>query len=333
MKLGLEVSNVYVPGVSYREKLEELLEEVAVARDYGFEGVFVGQHFLSAPQRTLQPIPLLGRLAAVAGEMWLGTGILLLPFYHPVDVAEQIATIDTICNGRFIFGVGLGYEEEEFSAFGIDRRDRAGRFEESLEIIERLWTDDEVTFQGRHFTLSDVVPTARPLQKPNPPIWIAADGDPAVRRAARMGDGWFASPHAVLKTLGSQIEIYREELSNAEKPAPQHIPLMRDAYVAESKEIAFKESRPYLENEFRVYVEQGQDKELPPGDEFDKPFEELSVDRFIIGDPDDCIRELRRYESLGFDYMVLEFQMPSMPRELGMKCLHLLGKEVLPRVR
>lgn len=333
MKVGLELATEDVAGKSLRPRFEEMVEQVRDARDYGFDCVLAGQHYLSSPLQILQPLPLLGRLAAEAGEMYLGTGIILLPLLHPVDVAEQIATLDIICNGRFIFGVGLGYEEEEFQAFGIDKKDRVGRFEESLEIIKRLWTEDSVTFEGEHFSLSGVVPTLRPMHKPHPPIWIAANNHPAVRRAARMGDAWYANPHAVFATLEEQMGIYKEALAESGVPKPEHIPILKDTFVAETNEEAFRGCRPFLEKRYQVYVNQGQDQALPPGDRFDMPFEELVKDRFIIGDPERCVQEIKRYEQLGFDYMIMDIQWADMSREQAMKCLHLLGKEVLPRIR
>ena len=98
--------------------------------------------------------------------MRLGTGVLQLPLMHPVDVAEQIATLDNICRGRLDVGIGLGHTDDEFRAFSVDPKTRVARFEESLSVIERLWSEDEVTFEGRHFRLSRVRPTAHPFQQP-----------------------------------------------------------------------------------------------------------------------------------------------------------------------
>lgn len=333
MKIGLELGSEYPADTPVRPLFEGLLEQTRMARDYGFDCVLIGQHYLSHPLQILQPLPLLGRLAAEAGEMWLGTGILLLPLLHPVDVAEQVATLDTICNGRFIFGVGLGYEEEEFRAFGIDRRDRVARFEEALEIIKRLWTQDSVTYHGKHFSLTDVAPTARPMQRPHPPVWIAANNHPAVRRAARTGAVLYASPHAVFSTLKEQIDTYKDALSEAGVSAPGDIAVIKDTYVAETDDEAFELCRPFLEGRYKAYAKQGQDKELPAGDRFDMPFEELAMDRFVIGSPDTCVRELKRYEALGFNYIIVECQWPGMSSEVAMKSLRLLGEEVLPKLR
>lgn len=330
MKFGLVLGNEYPARMPTAGRISAMIEQVRTGRDLGFDGVFVGQHYLSWPMQTIQPIPLLGRLAAEAGDMRIGTSIILLPLMHPVDMAEQIATLDAISGGKFVFGVGLGYEEEEFAAFGLRRADRAKRFEESLEIIKRLWTKDEVTFHGEHFTLDGVVPTSRPVSSPHPPIWIAANNHPAVRRAARMGDAWFANPHATRTTLAEQIDVYREANGGV---LPAEMPLMKDVFVARTHEEAVATIRPSLEKRYKVYIEQGQDKEMPAGaDSFDMPFEELMKDRFIIGTPDEVIEQLQPYEALGFNYLVASVQSIEVSNEAALACIRLLASEVMPNL-
>ena len=333
MKVGLMLGTELPAREPLGPRLDSILRQVSVARDYGFDCISVGQHYLSWPLQIIQPLPLLGRLAAEAGDMWLGTGILLLPLLHPVDIAEQVATLDHICGGKFIFGIGLGYEEEEFHAFGLQRRDRVARFEESLEVITRLWTEDRVTFKGKHFSLDDVVPSARPLQSPHPPIWIAANNHPGVQRAGRLGHAWYANPHAVLATLAEQMGLYRAALAEGGHEAPADMPFSREIFVAGSREEAIERARPYLEKRYQVYVEQGQDEALPPGDRFNKPFEELAKDRFIFGNPEECAQELKRYEALGFNYALLDYQWVDMNEDQAMECLHLMGSELLPLVK
>jgi alkanesulfonate monooxygenase SsuD/methylene tetrahydromethanopterin reductase-like flavin-dependent oxidoreductase (luciferase family) len=147
-----------------------------MARDYGFSSVCVGQHFLTEYQK-LQPIPVLSRLAAESGDMRLLPGIILLPLFNPVYVAEEIATLDVISGGRVILGLGVGYRDVEFEAFGVQKKERGARFEESLEAIKRLWTEDEVSFDGRFFRIPKAQVRTRPLQRPHPPIWVAAQAD------------------------------------------------------------------------------------------------------------------------------------------------------------
>ena len=151
VKIGLCLPSESDTGAPMLERLDVLIESTRMARDYGFDTVQVGQHYVQYPLQVLQPIPLLGRLAAESGDMQLGTCILLLPLLHPVDVAEQVATLDHLCGGRFIFGIGLGYLETEFHAFGVDKKRRVSRFEESLAVIKQMWTQDEVNFEGKTF--------------------------------------------------------------------------------------------------------------------------------------------------------------------------------------
>ncbi|MFQ5761522.1 MAG: LLM class flavin-dependent oxidoreductase, partial [Candidatus Bathyarchaeia archaeon] len=175
MRFGL-LSFVQAPlNESLLTQLDNVLEQVHVAKESGFDSIFVGQHYLSTPYQMLQSIPLLARIAAEAHNMRIGTSILLIPLLHPVDVAEQIATLDVIAGGKFVFGVGLGYRDIEYEAFGVSKKHSVSRFTEALVVIKSLWTEDSVTFHGRHFTLNNVTMTVKPLQKPHPPIWIAAN--------------------------------------------------------------------------------------------------------------------------------------------------------------
>ncbi len=124
-----------------------------LARAVGFSSVWASQHYLSDPFTYFQPLPTLGRMAAEAEGMQLGTGVLLLPLHQPVDLAEQLATLDVISGGRLIVGVGLGYRDAENEAMGVNPRERVGRFEEGLAALERLWSGEPVDYQGKHFSL------------------------------------------------------------------------------------------------------------------------------------------------------------------------------------
>ncbi len=331
MKFGLFLGTEYPARQSMVPRIEALVEQVRTARDLGFDCVLAGQHYLSHPVQILQPTPLLGRLAAEAGEMALGTGIVLLPLQHPVDMAEQVATLDALTNGRFIFGVGLGYEKEEFDAFGLEVGERVGRFEESLELMKRLWTEDEVNFEGKHFTLH-ARPSAWPLQKPYPPVWIAANGHGPVRRAARLGDVWFANPHAKFKTLAEQMDIYRAALAEYGTATPNDIVVSRELIVAPTRDEAIRIAEPALHERYRVYTRQGQDEQLPPGDRFQAVFDELAKDRFILGSPEECVAEIKRYEALGFNYFIMGHHPLDLDDEAAMRILRLFGEEVLPRL-
>ncbi len=329
--LGLPVQH---PQGNSVQHFEELLTMVRTARDCGFDYLRAPQHYLSTPFQYFQPIPTLARVAAESGDMILATSIILLTLHNPVDMAEQIATLDIICKGRFVFGVGLGYRDVEYEAFGIQQNTRVSRFVEALELIKKLWTEDRVSFAGKHFHLSEVEVTTKPVQKPRPPIWVAANSDAAVKRAARIGDTWIINPHAHLTTLERQVQLYREALAEAGKPFPEIFPMSKELYIARDRETAWKEARPYLENKYKVYVAWGQDKALPTTDALDLPFEELVQDRFIIGDPDDCIEQITKYqEKLGVNLMGFRVHWPGMEISKAVRAIELLGEKILPYFR
>ena len=333
MKLGLFVTNQYAAGEPMDRKIEENLEQVRAARDAGFDLVCAGQHYLSSPYSMPAIFPFLARMSAEAGEMRVAATVILVPLHNPVEMAESVATMDAICNGRFIFGVGLGYREEEYAAFGIRRGERAARLVEALGVMKRLWTEDEVEFQGRFYQVPRTRPTCRPVQKPHPPIWVAANNDAAVLRAARMGYPWLINPHATVTLVEKQIRLYNEALGDSANDLSMELPMMREMYVGEDREEALAESRPYLASKYQAYADWGQDKALPTGESFAAPFEELSRDRFLIGTPEDIVREIKRYEeTLGITSMILRIQWPGLEHDKVMKQLELIARYVIPEI-
>jgi alkanesulfonate monooxygenase SsuD/methylene tetrahydromethanopterin reductase-like flavin-dependent oxidoreductase (luciferase family) len=334
MKFGLIVSKQHPPDVSMVERFREHIAQVRAARDAGFDLIAMGQHYLSTPFQELQTLPSLARLAAEAGTMRIAATVLLLPLHNPVDVAEQVATMDVICEGRFICGVGLGYRDEEYEAFGVQPSERVARFVEGLQVIKQLWTEEEVTHHGRFFHLTKARMTLKPVQQPHPPIWFAANNDGAVQRSARRADAWVINPHAKLSTLAHQMALYRQTLQAAGKPFPAEVPMIKELYVAPQRHTAIQECRPFLEAKYQAYAAWGQDKALPQEDSFDLGFEDLVRDRFIIGDPDDCIRELRRYiEALGVNCFIFRLQWPGMEQAKVLRSIKLLAERVMPKLQ
>ena len=202
-------------------------------------------------------MPFLARLAAEAGEMTLGLGILLLNLHNPVYTAETVASLDVIARGNFVFGVGLGYRDVEFDAFGVPKGERLKRFEEYLALVQRLWTEDSVSYEGAVCRLDKVHMNIRPVQKPRPPIWMAANNDAAVKRAARMSDAWLINPHATIETIRRQMPMYHAELKAAGKGAPRELPLIKEIYCAKDRKTALEMGGPYLLAKYRGLCQVG----------------------------------------------------------------------------
>src|SRR5262245_24797582 len=145
MKLGLALSVQHRPEDSQAARFAEHVEQVRLAKAVGFSSVWASQHYLSDPFTYFQPFPTLARVAAEAEGMTLGTGVVLLPLHQPVDLAEQLATLDVISSGRLVVGLGLGYRDAENAAMGLDPRQRVGRFVEGLDVLQRLWSGEPVS--------------------------------------------------------------------------------------------------------------------------------------------------------------------------------------------
>jgi alkanesulfonate monooxygenase SsuD/methylene tetrahydromethanopterin reductase-like flavin-dependent oxidoreductase (luciferase family) len=334
MKFGIGLAVQHAPDDDQATRFREHLEQVRVARAVGFSNVWASQHFLSQPFTYFQPIPTLARVAAEAEGMTLGTGIILLPLFQPLDVAEQMATLDVITGGRVILGVGLGYRDDENAAFGIDPKSRVGRLTEGVEAIERLWMGEPVTYHGRYFTLDDVRISLRPVQRPRPRIWLAANTDAGVKRAAKLGDAWLMNPHSTLASIERQLALFHETRRALGKPRATDIPLLKECVVAETTAAAVAEARPYLEAKYRAYQRWQQDKALPEGETFDLSFEDLARDRFIVGDPARAVDEIQRYqEKLGITELSFRVQWPGMPQAAVLRTIRLLGEKVLPKLR
>lgn len=334
MKIGIFLTNQHPPGSDMVAALEGQYAMTRLARDRGWDAVATGQHYLSDGVSQLQLIPFLARLAAEAGHMTGIAGVLLAGLHNPVEVAECMASLDVIWRGNFVFGVGLGYRDVEFDAFKVPRGQRVRRFEQCLEVVRRLWTEDKVSVENDVCTLSAVTATCRPVQQPHPPVWIAANGDNAVRRAARLGDAWFINPHATTAAITRQMSLYREELARLGKPRPRDVPFVKEIFCAKDAATALAMAGPYLAEKYRTYAAWGQDAVLPGNESFRRPLEALQRDRFVLGSPEECYEQLRPcWEEIGANYLVFRTHWSGMPVGHALASMRLISDEVLPALR
>ncbi len=333
MQLSLIVRGQHPPG-DIAGHLRDDLELVRRAEALGFDGVVKGSHYSGHPFEYLQQIPFLAYAAAIAPRLRLICGLVLLPLHKPLDIAEQLATLDVLSGGRLVFGCGIGYRDVEFKAFGVPRQGLGRRFEECLEAVQRLWTEDVVSMQGSHFELDGASCPVKPLQKPMPPVWIGANADVAIRRAARLGDCWYINPHNTLTTIERQMDLYKRALEELGKPFPQEVPMRREVFVAPTRAEAIRRAQPYLEAKYKAYREWGQDKVMPKGDDFDHAFAELLEDRFLLGSPAEVAEQIIRLNRrLGVNHIVASVHWPGMPNALALDQLQILAEEVMPQVR
>ena len=335
MRFGIMVMPQHPTSDSPVKRFRETVELTRIARDAGFDGVCAGHHYLSPPYQNLQHVPLLARLAADSGEMDVILSVVLLALLNPVEVAENVASLDVITEGRLVFGIGLGYRDIEYQAFGIKIPTRVARMNESLDLIKRLWAEDQVTFRGRFFDLEDATCTIRPVQRPHPPVWVAANSDGAVKRTGAQAYPWFVNPHAGLSTLERQAGLYETACAEAGKTLPEVRPILKELHVAQTREEAVHFAQPYLGAKYQRYADWGQDKVLPGKESFRIPFEQLSADgRFILGSVDDVLRQIEVHrDRLGVNYFLFRVWWPGMEAYDAYRVVEILGERVLPYFR
>ncbi len=334
MQVGYQVGQVVSKGsVDLQQQWRDHLEQFRASRDAGFDIYCWAHHYMIDPFQHFQPLPVLARLAAEPGDMKLATSVLLLPLLNPVDVAEQVATLDHICEGRFILGLGLGYRPEECEAFGTRMSQRAARSSEALELMIRLWTEEEVTHHGRYFHVTNARPTARPYQKPYPKIWLAAMSDPAVRRVGREGHILFIGPAQPYTATSRQVALYHQTLQEHGHTIPNEMVIVREFFCASSREEALEKARWGFQKKYEVYAQHGlhgSDEELTTKVTGD--MEALMEDTFIVGSPQECVEQVARYSELGFTHICLRLFYPDMPQKAVLEHIELVGREVLPAV-
>lgn len=317
----------------------ELAAEARLAEQLGFDSVFVAEHHQQDRGGwPTAPLVVLGALATVTERVRLGTGVLLLPLYHPIRVAEDGATVDYLSGGRLTLGVGLGYQEPDFAAFGVPMAQRVSRLEESIAVLRQAWTTGVVNHAGRRFQLDDVRVLPRTVQ-PEVPIWLAGWSEPAIDRAARIGDGWLIDPILNQDGVAHFLDHYRSAARDHGRPA--HPVLMRTAIVGATREAAVEAmARPVVAG-LHYYWRHGAFsdrfdpwlKEVRDDSEF--TIDRLAPRRLILGSPADCIRQIEEWHAAtGCEEIVLGFSRPLSSRdEAAAAPIRLFGERVIPHFR
>ena len=286
--------------LSAPDPFRETFALAALAEEHGFDTVTIGHHHFM-PGNMSDPLTFLAAVAARTSTVRVGTGIFQLPIHNPVRVAEQVATIDQLSGGRVSLGVGMGWWPLEYEVQGSVFRQRGARMEEALEILRLVWTNEHTSFEGRFWSFPELTVHPRPVQQPNPPLWVAGVAPAAVDRAARLGDAWICGPVQSLAAALRCLEVYRPR--RAELGRPDDWVLRRYAWVGADDEQVRTEVLPvYVDGlmaHWRESAEEAEELELfariDAGEDISA--EEIAADRLLWGDPDRVIGQIRAYEA------------------------------------
>ena len=333
MKFGLYSSIADPPaGENLARSVEEVMEEAQLAEEQGFDSCFFGEHHQDRDGFLPSPLIVATAVAARTKRLKVGTSVILLPLHHPVQLAEDVVTLDIVSSGRIILGVGLGYQPADFRAFGIPMENRVGLLEEGIEIIRNCWTAKPFSFNGKHFQLDEVQVLPPPFQKPSPPLWIGASTPRGARRAGRLADGFVAGPSTGMEATVRLVETYRQAAIHAGREP--RVVLMRDAWVASSRAEAEAVYGPEVTAAYKYYWRNGLTEFQSIESEAELTLERVAPQRLILGDPEECVGEFLRWkEATGADYFLLRLRHahsggPSHEKIMG--AIKLFGQSVLP---
>jgi alkanesulfonate monooxygenase SsuD/methylene tetrahydromethanopterin reductase-like flavin-dependent oxidoreductase (luciferase family) len=302
----------------------DCMEQVRLTDDAGFDGVWLGEHHFTDDGFAPSLMTLAAAIAVATRRVQIGTDVLLLPQHHPVRLAEAAATVDLLSDGRLVLGMGLGYRPSEFSAVGLDYHRRGALMDEALEILVKCFTEDVFSFDGRHYQLSDVSLSPRPVQTPMPRLVLGGSGERMLRRAARFGcSGLAVTPAPAL--LARHAELVAEYGGD---PDAQRYYGMTMGFVAATEEEAWTVAEQHATWELDHYNTWFQSAGLP------KIFPNGPRRDFVIGTPERWIAavdaQLHGAVPLRCDHLVVELTTSGMAHADVMRGIELFAAEVLP---
>lgn len=319
-----------------RTTLDQLLREyvplIQLAERLGFDSIWVGQHYPTGPDLFHLPSPLLV-LAALAPQtsLTLGTGVLLLPTLNPLTLAYEAAVLDQLCGGRLILGMGIG-RQRDWQKFGLEREIIGQRMDEMLLALRALWSGAE-GFEGQVVKIHEPI-WPKPIQPNGPPLWVGGSIGRAIRRAATLGDGWYAGSSHHLQAIATTAARYRQELGTAGKnPATGRVAANRSCIIAETMDAALEQGGPFVEEVLHIYNRLGSMR-TPGGEPITDETQLLPLvaeEVCLIGTPDSVSAKLEEYAAAGVTDVALRMAPMSLPREHVERSIRLAGEQVIPR--
>lgn len=290
--------------LGYRHYIDYVLH----AEQLGFHSVFVVEHHFTGVGQVSASLNFLGYLAGRTSRIRLGTAVVVLPWHNPALLAEQVATLDLLSNGRFDFGVGKGYREAEFSGFNIPMSEADERFDEALAFLRQAWTaQGRFSHDGLHWTFRDVVIEPRTVQQPHPPLWMAAGSFDSIRRAAREGFNLLLDQIAPIDLIIERVAVYKEERAKIGRPYRQgEIAVARALQVIRTE----AERDDALALRLRVLRNIGGLARGPGAERYQTISSHAdpslaSEESALLGTPDEIVRRLEKLKAGGVDYVLL----------------------------
>jgi alkanesulfonate monooxygenase SsuD/methylene tetrahydromethanopterin reductase-like flavin-dependent oxidoreductase (luciferase family) len=334
-------------GRSEAQVYADSLDELELADRLGFHGAWlVEHHFMPGYSHSSKPELVLAALARRTSRLRLGLGVIPLPYHHPVHVAERIATLDLLSDGRVEAGIGRGFSPDEYGAFGVSMAQSRALVDETLAILRQAAADRPLRFTGRHFALDGVRIVPSPVQRPYPPLWTAAVSPDTFDWAAREGLGVLAGPFKPWFMVASDIRRYRAAWAHAAAPRigmTVGIVCLRDGERARRLaapafrwfyNALLRVTAPVLENllpSYEQFHDLGRFRRLFRLGARLRTLELAGL--ALAGTPDQCLARMRRYADAGVTHLLLSIGAGALPTNVVRESLECIAGDVLPALR
>lgn len=343
MKFALLFHIPWPEGSDPTQIIKNTTEEIQHGEDLGFYSAWLAEHHFTRYGLGSSTLILASNIAARTSKIRLGTAVLVPPLHNPLRLAEDTATLDLVSDGRLDVGFGRGAAKYEFTPYGVDPINTQERFQESINMIEKLWTTSDYSEEGKYHTITSATLVPKPVQKPNPPIYIAATRTQATLDYA-VSKGFPTMVGLTLDTAASLDLCHRYQALSAEAgfDVPiSAIPFFRHVYVAESEEQARKDIDVHLNwvidmLQWRSTFNEGSEvmhsldnfrqtrTESPP------TLEEIWNTRSVMGTPEQCVEQIKELQGHGIEYFGCNFSFGGIAHSKVMKSMELFAKEVMP---
>jgi len=324
---------------------ESGLEQMLAAEALGYSSVWIAEHHFNDYGLCPAPTVLASYVAARTTTLRLGMGVSLLPLHHPVDLAEQLAVLDVVSGGRLDVGVGRGGTLQDYQTFQSERDDSRARVEEGIALMQRSWSGAPFDFTGRFHSAEGLHVRPRPVQRPHPPLYIAANSEDSVLSAARLGLPTLSSFFVPIPELQRRHRVYREASRAAGRSEPEIDALERQAWgmrvvhIAPDHDEAMRAAEPPFmgyQQKMSVLRSDATGGTVPAS--FDRSLLKLRAFRDYLGDgwaligtPAEVRDGLQKYlDATGYQHVLLLMALPGLHTGLALRSMRLFAEEVAP---
>lgn len=328
MKFGVLQFFSWTRRIPLEQVYARAFDRIAIMDEGGYDAVWLAEHHFNT-YSVCPSVTLMGtHIAARTQNLRIGTAITLAAFYNPLRLAEELALLDILSNGRLNWGAGRGFDPIEFGAFRVSPEESAERYRECVEIVRAAWADEKFSYHGQYWQYDNIEVLPKPLQQPSPPVWLAATSPDSIRKAAESGYTILMDPHASCNEIARKRALYREVLeASGYSMEGREIPTARLIALAPTEREAEETARSgagWLVGSYARPLAQGKQAGVD-GDAAKDPIDRYLEDVVIYGTPERVVdRLLQLKEEVPLDYL--------MAAPLSHQSFLLFTEKVLPKL-